>query len=503
MATSTHPALDPERVERLLKAAKNEPVPFAFARDPKSETGILAADKTRTGKALLELCRKETGAKKGAYGTVSVEGVNATFLCERNELTQLSKALLGWFKAQKLSLKVTVTEEEDAASEDEGEEKAGEAQEKTQETGKDRRPQARAPEATEQDTEQEDDGEEEDPEEDIPEGKMFDPAVIVPLIRRAKKRPRPFAFGIGPDIDLLAAHPKADPMRLARKVREEGAKKGIWGMVQMDGAVALFTCEKEPFSGARKGLKRWIKQQGLTLKFRLNGPDGEFIDPEDDEAEEDGTSAAIGTNNPAGTPANADLAALASRLAALLPALKERAGDPGQRDIIRQSYAACDAAIKAGNAEEAEAGLRQLAQLASTPAPAAGSVPVAELAVRWEEASTDALGQLATLRRELLKFDDEDLERIARGGLAEVQKLLEQHLAPISRLLAAANQDGATLPADTAGALSRNIGALRKELASDDRIRACDNNPFGVRVAIQNRLDEALDTLETACAAAA
>lgn len=344
-----HPALDPVRVERLLKAAKSEPLPFAFARDPKAETGILAADKTKTGKALLEICRKESGAKKGAYGTVSIDGVNATFVCERNELTQLSKALLGWLKAQKISLKVSVAAEDEAG--EEAEETAVEEEpENTSATIEKSERGAGTTPVEEKNTE--DDSEDEAEEEEVPEGKIFDPEIVVPLIRRARKRPRPFAFGIGPDIDLLAAHTKADPMRLARKVREEGAKKGIWGMVSMDGAVAVFTCEKEPFSGARKGLKRWIKQQGLTLKFRLEGPDGEFADPEDDE-DEDRASA---------------LSGLAQKLEALLPALKDRAAaDPAQRDIIRKAYADCDSAIKAGNPEQAGSLFSTLEQLLAKP----------------------------------------------------------------------------------------------------------------------------------------
>jgi hypothetical protein len=269
-----HAALDPALAEKLIRGAKARSVPFAFGLGATPDRSVLAVDKSKAGKSLFEICRKEGGAQKGAYGTVRIEGSTAVFACEKDGTPDLAKAVLAYFKANGIALKVALAPppgplDDPAREPPPGVEEGG--------TG-------RAEDDRAEDEAGEDEAEEDEEDEDVPEGRVYDPEVIVPLIRKAKKTARPFALGVAPDRTILAMHPKMDPVRLAKMVRAEGATKGVWGRVLLDGSVAVFACEKEPFSGVRKGLKRWLKDRELTLKFRVEGPEGPFDEPDEDDA---------------------------------------------------------------------------------------------------------------------------------------------------------------------------------------------------------------------------
>lgn len=253
-----NPLLAPDRVEKLIKAAREAPVFFAFGFEAAPDRCVMAVDKAKAGKILFEICRKEAGSKKGAYGTVQLGDTAAVFTCEKDDAPTLAKAIQGYFKTHKINLRAEIAAAPDPEAE------AGED----------------APHAADAAREPSRDDEQQD-EDDVPEGKIYDPATIIALIRRARTRAFPFAFGVAGDRPLLAVHPRMDPLRLARMVRSEGAQRGVWGTVSLDGSVAVFACEKDPFPGVKKGIRQWFKEQRLAARFRLHGPEGEFDDPED------------------------------------------------------------------------------------------------------------------------------------------------------------------------------------------------------------------------------
>lgn len=259
MPVATNPIFAPEHVEKLIKAARENPIFFAFGLGATPEKSVLAVDKLKPGKVLFELCRKEGGARKGAYGTVQFAETCPVFTCEKDEVPTLAKAILAYFKANKINLRVEIaaaSETEEAQSEEPESAPAETANPQPNATGED------------------DDG---------PENQVFDPPNIIALIRKARSQAFPFAFGVADDRPLLAVHRRMDPVRLARLVRAEGARRGVWGTVLLDGSVAVFTCEKEPFPGVKRGIRQWFKDQRLAARFRVVGPSGEVDEPEEED----------------------------------------------------------------------------------------------------------------------------------------------------------------------------------------------------------------------------
>jgi hypothetical protein len=492
MSSNPNSPTDPSRVEKIIKGAKTDDVPFAFGPGATAELSVMAVDKTKAGKALLELCRKE-GAKKGAFGTVRLEGGTAVLTCRHNAVSQLEKAVLAYFKLHKISLKVdlaadvgelTAAEEEDEEEErasgraeevarrdpakggaDEEEEDAAEDEDKSEVEG---RAEDRAEDRAKDKPKDEAAAEEDEDEEDVPEGKIFDPAVIVPLIRKAKKRARPFAFGPGPDRDLLAMHPKTEGVRLAKKLREEGAKKGVWGTVLLDGSVAVFTCEKEPFAGVKKGLKRWFKDHKLTLKFRVQGPDGDYDDPEDDEP---------GSDEPV---ANPEIAAMRLQLDNARPRIAAAlAQAPGRQADIDRELAEFEDAAAMGDVAGAREALYALAALARPPQNPA----IDALRAHLEKARPRLVaffeegGRRDEFDREVAAF-----EAAAAGGDAKAAR------AALDRLAAAARDEGGTLRGGLVAlqksrlewdGLRKNVQAQLRDLERSilDAVRAHNADP--------------------------
>ncbi len=502
-----HALLEPDRAHKLIKAAKT-PIPFAFVAGKTPAEGALAVDKTKTGRALFDLCKGETGLKKGAYGTVVAEGTAAVFTCEKDDVANLERALLAYFKAHRITLKPELAtpdpEEGDEPLESQSEE------DESPPAKAEQRPDAKDEDAaeTERRTPIQDDADE-----DIPEGRVFEPEVIVALIRKANTKPKSFAFGLAGQTSLLAMHPRMAPKRLAAKVKQEGAKRGAWGSVGRDGAVAIFTCEKDPFPGLRRGLKRWFKQHGLSLKLRVHGPEGEYDDPEDvdlDEAAE--TEATTG-----GGVDDGGLAELRQRRAALVAPLKAVAeARPDLAADIRATYGACGEALKAGDAARAEALLATLDALAATPADDPDDFAVGtpdpdvlpdwfdrarfETArARWLTAMEQAETQVATLIAALRQTADDELHTIADRHLPTV---LGGGKTPVTAALLDVGLASGGSVGVAAGRALGVLAAFRTHLASDPRIPACENNPLGIRVALRGTLLPALDDLESVLKAA-
>lgn len=358
-------SLDPELVEKLIKGARAAPISFAFGLGATPDKSVMAADKLKAGKVLFELCRKEGGAKKGAFGAVLLGDGGAVFTCEKDDIPSLDKAIQAYFKAHRLNLRVgevvAAGEEQEEAADEEG-------------------PAPSEPPPA-------DDGN--GGEGEVPEGKVYDPATIVALIRKAHTRAYPFAFGLAGERPLLAVHPRLDPARLAQMVRSEGVRRGIWGAVQLDGSTAVFTCEKEPYAGAKRQLLGLFKEWKFSARVKILGPDG----AEDGEAEAE----EAGDDTPAG-----DAAALRAELNALLPRLKVLARDPDLAPKIKAAWSNADAAVKGGDAETAARGMAELRQIlaaspASPPADALGSAAQA-----WGMAITEATDSIGRMKAHIL-----------------------------------------------------------------------------------------------------
>lgn len=463
MPTASNPILDPDRVGKLIKAAREHPVFFAVGLGATPDKNVVAADKTKAGKVLLDICRKEGGARKGAYGTVLITDEGAVFTCEKNEVPALGKVVLLYFKANKINLKAEIVEAGDAeATETETEE--------TPERPADTEKRAAPPD-----------------EEDGPEDKIYDPDAIIALIRRARSRSFPFAFGVSGDRPLLAVHPRMDPGRMARMIHSEGATRGVWGSVGLDGSVAVFTCEKAPYPGVKKGLRQWFKDQRLNVKVRVQGPEGEFADPEDESEEAAGEDG----------DATARMAALRARGLELLPGLRalERT-DPGRAKEIDAQLREFGQAVKGADVAHAEALLERLEQLSGGTGTAQGPDPDRLRAARdaWNDAVEDTDRQLTSLVDVLRRTGNRDLADVADKIPTSVFGNTRVPLT--AALMDLARATGGSRDAAAAKAL-KAAGRLRGHLAGDPQVLACDDNPFGVPVSLRATLGRALDAIET------
>lgn len=502
-----HALLDPDRAHKLIKAAR-QPIAFAFLPGKTPDKSVLAVDKTKTGKALFDLCKTESGLKKGAHGTVTSDGPLAVFTCDKDEVANLEQAILRYFKANGVTLKVELaTPDLEDAEEHEAEHEETPPPKPRQDADPEPQDEARPKAPADED------------EDDVPEGKIFQPDTIVALIRKAATKPRPFAFGIAAGTPLLCMHPRLAPKRLAAKVKQEGARRGAWGLVGREGAVAIFTTEKEPFPGLRRGLKRWFKEHGLTLKLRVHGPDGEYDDPEDVEIED-----APGSESP-GPDGGGPLAELRKRVAAAMPGLKAVAeARPDLADDIRDAYAAARDASKDGDTVRLADLVDTLEALAAAPLEApVEAEPEDEAAEeeapgdedepppwfdrpsfeaarqRWTTAVDTAEAEVQALVAALRKTGDVELHQIADQHVSTVMG--GQRVAMTAALFNVAQAPDAAVGPAAQKALAA-IGRFRAHLDNDPRIPACERNPFGVTVRLRDPLRGALDDLQAVLQAA-
>ena len=128
--------------------------------------------------------------------------------------------------------------------------------------------------------------------------------------------------------------------------------------------------------------------------------------------------------------------------------------------------------------------------------PSNGSGPfqtLAEAAQAWRDASETVDGQIGALQNVLRASGDEELREIGEYGLNAVTGNFKVRL--MAALLGAESGN-----AEDRKKLSAIVTGLRQHLASDERVEACDENPFGVAVSIRTTLIPALDRLERSVA---
>lgn len=95
-------------IKKHLARAKKEPVFFAFglAKDPADNR--LALHPRQPGARLAALIRRDNGATRLSFGTLTMVGTRITFLCEKEPITGLRKMLRALFRGWKLAVKITV-----------------------------------------------------------------------------------------------------------------------------------------------------------------------------------------------------------------------------------------------------------------------------------------------------------------------------------------------------------------------------------------------------------
>jgi hypothetical protein len=121
---------------------------------------------------------------------------------------------------------------------------------------------------------------------------------------------------------------------------------------------------------------------------------------------------------------------------------------------------------------------------------AAGSGPEALGAAiaAWHDASDAVDGQIGSLQTALRNSDDEELREIGEYGLNAVTGGFKV------KLMAALAGAERGVAGDVAK-LAALVPQFRAHLEEDERVEACDDNPFGVAVSIRATLVPVLDQL--------
>lgn len=111
----------------------------------------------------------------------------------------------------------------------------------------------------------------------------------------------------------------------------------------------------------------------------------------------------------------------------------------------------------------------------------------------WQAASDAVDAQIGELQRALRASGDEVLEDIAEFGLNAVSGDLKVPLMTAMREVDAAGATPSAL-----AKLAKVVDAFSARLASDQRVMACDENPFKVAVSLRETLGGGLGALRQA-----
>ncbi len=102
---ATDEMFEPKEVKRLVKLAKKQELNFAFNKGMKPDEHLLALDKRKAPKILEKICKLQGTGKKAAFGTVTAEGKEITFKCEK-EIAGMRKAIIHLLKSIKEPMQV-------------------------------------------------------------------------------------------------------------------------------------------------------------------------------------------------------------------------------------------------------------------------------------------------------------------------------------------------------------------------------------------------------------
>lgn len=334
---------------RLVRSAKEEqPFAFAFALSRTPAESALAVDKSKSPKSLEADAKKTAGSGAKVFsGQVFCDGSEAIFLTD-DAPSNGAKGITDWLKHHKISLSVDISKPE-------------------------------APSQGEED--------EEGP-------KIYATETLISRFRFAQRNPVNFAFGPGKEKDnaLLALHPRRGGKMMFRGIkRENHAIRGAWGVLEMEGRIAIFRCEEKPIPGLRKMIRAFLRGRDLRFRVKIFGPEGEVVEPGDEEEDaadlqetpqeqsgqqEQSPSPPGGPQTEQQTPAPQDdaigpdaqrLAQMRDQMQRMLDPLKEIAQKvPTRSTAIREQYGAFEAAVKARDVGTAQTALDALREQGRT-----------------------------------------------------------------------------------------------------------------------------------------
>ncbi len=347
-----------------------------------------------------------------------------------------------------------------------------------------------------------------DPKEELQELKQ--------MIGKARKRAVSFAIalGKGKEEPAFLLHLIQRPQALRRQAKTEtGSARGAHGKMTVDGKYITLDClDDDPPPILFKVMKRYLKDRKLPYKFVLKGPGGQVVG----ESEVLEPGAAANEDEPDPSDPREAIKALLPDLMADLAALEKL--DPETAAKLRKLAGHAAEQAKKGDLQEAmrlfDSCTTALgkAQTRARGAQAAAAIPegrVAEIVRRvelarsvWQTQRMRTITGLDDLIAELRDHEDSELQAIA-GRIAVLSKDIPAQIDAALEKLGSALETGEPTGIETAkAAVLKELGGGTAYLtANRTELVNCEENPFGIKLAIVQPLAESLKAIRTSIGA--
>jgi hypothetical protein len=351
-------------------------------------------------------------------------------------------------------------------------------------------------------------------------------------LKQARKKPRNFALlAKGASVQkLLLSKKPIKPAEIQAAKSECKSNLVLKGVVQGDGSELVFKVVGDEPTIKIPSLREYLAEQGgMKLKPRfevvkeLEEIDDTDEGPESEGAESDGpVESPIGETPPAPAPTPGEshtgtdlIAGLVATMKSLAPHVQTLIGkDPGRKDELLGLVGEFQKQVKGRDAAAAKATLTALAQAikqgVGSGKPETGKPDTGKQSAKvqahpdfwaeWEKAKTswrDAIDtvndQLGKLAKELAASDDAELKRIAEFGL---NAITADHRVPLQAAIIEVDQARSGDPTKAIFNAKECVVEFRDHIDTDERVEACDDNPFEIKVSIRESLDRALAAME-------
>lgn len=211
----------------LRYSSEEEPSAFAFAGAKSASDSVLLVDDSKKPATLVTLAARR-GDGRVFSGKVYCKGAKAVFASD-DAPSSAARLLNEWFKFHRLGLTATVTRDLAGVGGDEEEEAS----------------------------------------------RIYSTEMLIRRLRFARRNRMYFAFGPAkePEDSLLALHPRREGKMLFRALRKEnGAVRGSWGLVKVEGRVANFHVTNKVIPELRKRLRAFLRMRALRFRVVIVDP---------------------------------------------------------------------------------------------------------------------------------------------------------------------------------------------------------------------------------------
>lgn len=350
---------------------------------------------------------------------------------------------------------------------------------------------------------------------------QMDKAEIKKLLSASKQQPVNCAIGIGKDPEpLINLHKTKQPRALLQELEKSsgGLKTPCFGTAMVDtdkDAKLVILSVNKGVSGLGRKLKKTLKGTGFS-KVEIRLDDGSVFETVGEEEEGEEQEASAEAPPPAPPPPPADLGALRSAMAALIPQIPAAAGqDAGKLDTLKKLAAAANNAVKGGDADAAEKAVEALraavGQGGSAPKPTTAPPPppqeqksgdfvtMQKSRLIWDSARKKVASEIAALKQAVeQEFDGDPEEAMAVNALDQLDGVLskfdERLIDVLDEML---NEQDPAKRAELREDAKELIGEYTQYAANDPLVKQLDGDtPLGLKLSITTTMANTLKALQ-------